>query len=134
MSVLQRCPSYIEVSVKRESTVLSMPYQLAQTTKSVDEIRKCDHYEEIFSNFLACNGVCNCVRKSVCTTSSSKTTRTALPPCFDRFEKHFHHLLSVLLTILETTFEQSHGQCFSIYYSLPVPTCSLRRVFFLKAL
>ena len=114
--------------------VLTMPYQMAQTTEFVDEIRTCDHCKKIFSYFLACNGVCNCVRKSVYTTSSSKTRRTALPPCFDRFEKHFHHLLSVLLTILETTFQQSHGQCFSIYYSLPVLTCSLRRVFFLKAL
>ena len=52
----------MEVSVKRESTVLTMPYQVAQTTESVDDIRKCDHCENIFSNFLACNGVCNCVR------------------------------------------------------------------------
>ena len=52
----------MEVSVKRESTVLTMPYQVAQTTESVDEIRKCDHCERIFSNFLACNRVCNCVR------------------------------------------------------------------------
>ena len=46
---------------------------MAQTTESVDDIPKCDHCEKIFSNFLACNEVCNCVRKSVCTTSSSKT-------------------------------------------------------------
>ena len=123
-----------EVSVKRESTVLTMPYQMAETTEFVDEIRTCDHCEKIFSNFLGCNGVCNCVKKSVCKTSSSKTTRTALPPCFDRFEKRFHHLLSVLLTVLETTFQQSHEQCLSIYYSLPVLTFSLRRVFFLEAL
>ena len=53
----------MEVSVKRESTVLTMLHQMAETTESVDEIRKCDHCEKIFSNFLACNGVCNCVKK-----------------------------------------------------------------------
>ena len=75
MSVLERCPSYresnkrskerqgptlsvrlIEVSVKRESTVLTMLYQMAETTEFVDEIRTCDHCEKIFSTFLLVMG------------------------------------------------------------------------------
>ena len=49
--------------------------------------------------------VCKSMRtKLLCKTISTKTSQTALPPCFDRFKKHSQYLLSILLLILQMIF------------------------------
>ena len=62
-------------------------------------------------------------------TTSSTTSQTALSPYSDRFEEHSQHPFSFSLTILQTTFHQSHGQFYTVYDLLPVSTSPLREYF-----